>query len=429
MGPGPALRQVEAELLAPSAAERAVVSGGRAPGAPRLEALMGAARALAVTGDLAGARRRRGEAVQAAEQLGDPVLTARVLGAFDVPAIWTATDDRALSDDVVGAAERTITALGSGHRAERARLLATIALEWRADPDGRGGDAARDAEALARELDDPQVLALALNGRFLQSFGQAGLAPERAAIGEELVAVAAGHGLVTFEVLGHLVLVQARAALADLAAADEHVTAARRLAERHELPIVHVLASWYGALRLAITGPVDEAIAAYRVSAARLVGTGMPGVEAGLLTLALHCLGVSDDASDAGPYAPWLTAAAPPDSPRDLLFELRTCLQTAHAIAADDARLMDRLYAELAPAAGELAGAGSGLVTLGPVARYLGDLASALGRREAAAHHYARAVEVAETAGSPRWSAGAQDALGRMEKSRAAHVRPQTRRL
>ncbi|WP_446219546.1 hypothetical protein [Micromonospora sp. IBHARD004] len=48
---------------------------------------------------------------------------------------------------------------------------------------------------------------------------------------------------------------------------------------------------------------------------------------------------------------------------------------------------IERLHAELLPAAGELAGAGSGAVTLGPVARYLGELATALGRHDQAKAH------------------------------------------
>jgi hypothetical protein len=39
---------------------------------------------------------------------------------------------------------------------------------------------------------------------------------------------------------------------------------------------------------------------------------------------------------------------------------------------------MKRAYSELAPVAAELAGAGSGLLTLGPVSKHLDDLAIAL---------------------------------------------------
>ncbi len=79
----------------------------------RLEATMGLVRALAVTGDLAEARRQRAEATTAAEALGDPVRTAGVIGSFTVPAIWTTNDDEALSARVVAAAERTLASLPS----------------------------------------------------------------------------------------------------------------------------------------------------------------------------------------------------------------------------------------------------------------------------------------------------------------------------
>ncbi|MEC3981296.1 BTAD domain-containing putative transcriptional regulator [Amycolatopsis sp. H20-H5] len=380
----------------------------------RLTAVTGLIRALAVSGNLAQARHHRAEAVTVAESLHDPVLTAGVIGSFEVPAIWTANDDEALSARLVAAAERTLAALPADHQADRARLLITIAMERRADDSARGSRAAGEAETIARSLGDPLLLAFALNGRFLQTFHRAGLAPQRAAIGEELLDLATRHGgLVTFEVLGHLILVQARAALADLAAADRHAAAADRLAERYELPLVGVFTSWYAALRLAATGRTDEARAAYRAAAARLTGTGMPGVEDGILPLALLCLGDRPGANDDwGPYAPWARplvllaegkrdpALTVPDSPRDLLFEARGCLHAIAAIEAGDGPAMERLYAALLPAAGELAGAGSGLLTLGPVARHLGDLAAALGRPGQAAEHYRQAQAIAERAAS-----------------------------
>jgi hypothetical protein len=67
-----------------------------------------------------------------------------------------------------------------------------------------------------------------------------------------------------------------------------------------------------------------------------------------------------------------------PDPPRDLLFEALWCLAARAALAVDDRETMERAHAELTPAAAELAGAGSGLLTLGPVARHLDDLAAAL---------------------------------------------------
>jgi hypothetical protein len=86
-------------------------------------------------------------------------------------------------------------------------------------------------------------------------------------------------------------------------------------------------------------------------------------------------------------------AAAIPPSPRDLLYEARTCLHAITAVRLGDRPAMASLYAELEPAADELAGAGSGLLTLAPVAHYLGDLATALGRD--ATEHYRQAEAVA----------------------------------
>lgn len=437
--PGPGLRRLEADILgqaghldpaphraggdaadrvwaqATRAYDRTVASGARA----RLDSTVNLLRTLAVTGGdgLEAAREHRVAAIGAAEELGDAELTARVIGAYDVPAIWTRVDDPGQAAQVVAAAERTLTELRpDAHPAARARLLATIAVESRGTRSARGPQAARQAEEIARRLDDPGLLAFALNGLFMQTFHRTGLAPDRDAIGAELVTLAARHGLITYEVLGHLIRLQARCALADFPGADGHAAAADLLAERHELPLVGVFTRWYAALRPAANGLIPEAEAAYREAAVRLDGAGMPGLERGLLPLALLCLrvqdghrtpanagepapaiaGAGDESTDWGPYEPWARplvllsrgrrdeAAEAlrrlPDPPRDLLQEALWCLAGRAAIALGDREAMERAHAELVPAEGELAGAGSGLLTLGPVARHLDALASALRR-------------------------------------------------
>ncbi|MEU3625126.1 BTAD domain-containing putative transcriptional regulator [Amycolatopsis coloradensis] len=374
----------------------------------RLELIMGKARASAVSGSLGQARRHRAEALELAEKLDDPLLTARVIGAFDVPAVWTESDDPELASRIADAVERTLAALPAERTAERCRLLATLAVELRNAGGRRARDAAREAEALARRLDDPALLAFALNARFLHSFDRAGLAPRRAEIGTELVDLASRHRLVTFEILGHLVLMQAKSALADFASADRHAASADELGEKYGSPLVGVFTRWYRATRTAMTGSGGEA--AYRAAAAGLAGTAMSGVDKGILALALHCdriqRGLPPDAGETryGAYESWCRPVLPiPESPRDLLYEARTCLHAVVAIERGDRPVMERLHAALLPAEGEIAGAGSGMVTLRPVAQYLGDLAAALGRDEAAAAHYRRAHAIAVKAGSPHW--------------------------
>ncbi|KZB79840.1 BTAD domain-containing putative transcriptional regulator [Amycolatopsis regifaucium] len=381
----------------------------------RLELIMGKARASAVSGGLGQARRHRAEALELAEKLDDPLLTARVIGAFDVPAIWTESDDPALAFRITAAVERTLAALPADREADRCRLLATLAVELRNAGGRRAREAAEEAEALARRLGDPALLAFALNARFLQSFDRAGLAPRRAEIGEELVDLAARHRLVTFEVLGHLVLLQAKSALAEFAAADRHAASADELGERYGTPLVGVFTRWYRAMRTAMTGPGGEA--AYRAAAAGLAGTSMSGVDNGILALALFCdrlqRGLPREAREEsyGSYECWCRPVLPiPDSPRDLLYEARTCLHAVVALELGDRTAMERLYAELLPADGEIAGAGSAMLTLRPVAHYLGDLAAALGRHAAAAAHYRRAHAIAVKAGSPHWAAAARQA-------------------
>ncbi|OKI49579.1 AfsR/SARP family transcriptional regulator [Micromonospora sp. CB01531] len=421
--PGPRLRRLEVDILrqseeaggalgalgpervwadAAAAYDRAVASGSRT----RLESTVGLLRSLAVAGPggLEAAREQRVAAIAAAEQLGDPELTARVIGGYDVPAIWTRSDDPDQAARIVAAAERALAALHpTSPEATRAGLLATIAVESRGTRSARGPEAARDAERIARRLGDPALLAFALNGAFMQTFHRAGLAPERDEIGAGLVALSARHGLASFEILGHLIRLQARSALADFHTADQHAAAADRLAARHERPLVGVFTQWYRALRLAATGASPpDAEAAYREAGAQLPGAGMPGVEQGLLPLALLSLrvwrglpvDVGED-TDWGPYAPWArpllllardrrpdAATAlrqTPNPPPDLLFEALWCLTAQAAIALDDRTMMRRAQTELAPAARELAGAGSGMLTVGPVSGHLNDLAAALG--------------------------------------------------
>lgn len=451
--PGPRLRRLEADVLAqdpaldrPGAArsaaevwartaaayDRSVAAGSRA----RLESSVGLLRSLAVTGGggLEAARENRPAAVRAAEEADDPELVARVIGAYDVPAIWTRGDDPAQAREIVAAAERTLAALpedgdGGGYAAARCRLLATIGLEMRGIRSPRGPQAAREAEAIARRLDDPALLAFALNAVFMQSCTRAGGAERRDAIGAEAAALGARHALPTYEVFGRMVRMQARAGLGDFVAADAHAAAVDRLSLENELPLARVFTRWYRALRVAVSGRTADTETAYREAAADLDGSGMPGVEEGLLPLALLCLHLSKDRRGSpaapeethespeaggggppespvlaavgrvspddgwGPYRPWVEPLlllhageddearaalhALPEPAPDLLYEALCCLEAAAALELGDRETLVKVRDRLLPARQEIAGAASGMVTVGPVALWLDAIAAA----------------------------------------------------
>ncbi|NCT90399.1 SARP family transcriptional regulator, partial [Cellulomonas sp. APG4] len=366
----------------------------------RLESTVGLLRSLAVTGGpgLLSAREHRVAAIAAADELGDVELTARVIGAYDVPAIWTRVDDEGQARRVVGAAEHALAGLpADADPALRARLLATVAVETRGSRSARGPQAARLAERIARDLDDPALLAFALNGTWMQLFTRTGLATERARVGHELVTTARRAGLLTYEALGHMVGMQSASALGDVVTADAHAARLDDLSATHELPLIGVFTTWYRAMRLdAGDAPLGEAEAAYRAADARLEGAGMPGMHDGLLALALLCARVRrgvpapDDGLDTGPFTPWVAPwhllargrradarealLRAPDPPPGLLLEALWALMARAAVGLDVPDVAARAAAALRPAEGEVAGAGSAVLTLGPVAPLLADL-------------------------------------------------------
>jgi len=361
---------------AAQAYDRLVAVGARA----RLESTVGLLRSLAVSGGgdgLGAAQEQRLATIRAAEELGDPLLTARVIGAYDVPAVWPRADDPARAAEVVAAARRTLEQLPDSRSAptgavsrrtpgkpgpalsvsERARLLATVAVESRGT--GSAGDraAAEEAVRLARRAEDPGLLVFALNGLYMQTFYRCGLAADRDAIGAEIVALAARHGLPTAEVLGHLIRLQTQCALGDAEAAAGHADEADRLAARHELPLVTVFTTWFRASRRAA---FDGSI---------LDRAGMPGLTEGLLPLALATIGRTD--RHCGPYEPWVRGRPLPP-PHDPMAEVLWCLTARAALRSGDRAAAVKARDALRPAAGEHAD--NGLVTMGPISAVLADL-------------------------------------------------------
>ncbi|MBM7862634.1 DNA-binding SARP family transcriptional activator [Lentzea nigeriaca] len=349
----PDLDRAEDDIL-----RHAVARGGSYA---RLRSASVVAGEAALTGGLALAQAQRFAAVAEAERLGDPLLTARVLTAYDVPSNWTVPDDAARAGALVEAARRTLRLLpADAPVALRARLLAVIALEHRGTRDLWAAEAACEAERLARELGDPAVLVVALNARFMQSFQQPGRSAERARIAAELIEVSARHDLPAYETLGHLVGMQAWSALGDFTAAARHAAAVEQLAEIHETPLVHVFTAGFRLMRAP-----DEA--GYRA----LDLSCMPGVEAGFLPLALLSLGLPPDLTlDWGPYRPWAEALVMADrdvpTPRaDHYYEVLWWITARIAEQRGDEVLAAAAREALEPASGEIIGGTTAMISFG----------------------------------------------------------------
>ncbi|MFH8616906.1 BTAD domain-containing putative transcriptional regulator [Streptomyces sp. NPDC017979] len=417
LDPSADLQRLETDILNGSAPLEGARTAWTGPGArfgPRTTVDLARTLALAGGDALVHSRRDRLAAVQAAERTGDVTLTARIIGAYDVPAIWSRADDPEQSRAVVAAAERTLTALAPDGPADLpARLLATVAVESRsADLSGtelrRAQQAARQAEALARDLGDPALLAFALNGVFLQSFTRPGLAAARDGIGAEILDLATRHELPNFAVLGRLVRLQSASALGDLDAATSHAEAAEQLAATNEAPLVRVLTRWFRARATATRstepgGPTAATAAAhYRAAEEALRTAGMPGLHRGLFPLALLGLRLlhdrpapTDPHLDWGPYRPWArplvllaqdrveearaTLATAPEPPRDHMQEALWCLTAHTAVRLSERGIAAHAAAALRAARAEHAGAASGMLTLGPVARYLAEAEACAG--------------------------------------------------
>lgn len=403
LDPGAALDELLGDLLHRSPRpttrsdpfSRAATASGRLTDAHsrlRLESTVALLRTLAVSGGagLAEARVQRAETIDAIERLGDPALSARVIGGFDVPSIWPRSDDPGASATIAAAALRALDGVPEANATARARLYAVVATELRGTRSPAAPRAAAEAVRLARRLGDPELLCFALSSAVVQACARPGRSRERAALGDEIAALGRRHDLPTFEVHGELTLMQAATAVGDLAAARQHAAEVDRLAELHERPLAQVFTRWNAVARrvAAGVGSVEAASVEveYRALAADLFDAGMPGVEEGLLALALAGVRAADTTLGdlhAGAYDAWLaplraaragdlpTARALLDDlaapPPGLLIEALWCLTADAAAVAGHAGALRRAREALEPARDEIAGGATGMLVVGPV--------------------------------------------------------------
>jgi DNA-binding SARP family transcriptional activator len=403
----------------------------------RLELVLGVIRTLANSGQPARARSWRQDAIRVARPLGDPVLLAQVITASDVPALWSVHEYGVTDHELVEAVEHTLARLPAGEQVLRCRLLTTVALEVDGTESERGYQASAEALEQARRLNDPFVLAMAIEGRYLQSYRRDGL-DERLRLGAELLALPGKP--VTTEALAHLMLMRANCGLARFDEADRHADQAERIAARYDLPwIAASMLGFYRAMRAALAGKTDAA-ESYQRAAAEMNRLGMWQHGAALSLLGRFCLlatqgklaEIAPEVEAIYSYPPWsgtsaevyaltLAAAGRTAEARAIAGQARPIRPDSFWLFMTGARGMlataigdrDRAaaaYQALQPFADRPAGADSGVMSLWPAALILGDLARYLDL-PGADDHYRHALGIASQAKVELWAEAARDRL------------------
>ncbi|RSN07410.1 ATPase [Nonomuraea sp. WAC 01424] len=397
----------------------------------RLRLMLRQIKALALCGDMTAARLLRRQAMDAALPLGDLEITAKVAASLAVPHKGMARDFTRTAWEIVDVTEKALIELPEGEQRLRASLLTTLALELEgsSSPE-RGRQASLEALELARQSGDPTLIAAALSGRLRQSYDIPAV-DTRESIGRELLEVAQRSGQMATQALAHLVLLECAAARGDFAAADRHAAALDSLARQYDLSAPAAVVVWYAGQRLMIAGDYTGAERAYRDAARMTARAGMLEGRQDLPLITTFCLHLVDGraaetvdllAAAHQRGAKWtldayalalasaghvndaraVAATRPPVRP-DFLYELVMTWRALAGMLLDDRERMVDCYDKLKPFADRVAGAGTGVVALWPVALPLGDLAIRLGQPDAAREHYEKALEVAQRVGVPRW--------------------------
>ncbi|MEV0971344.1 BTAD domain-containing putative transcriptional regulator [Microtetraspora glauca] len=400
----------------------------------RVELLCRLVSAKAHAGDVVSALSTRATALSLARGIGDPLLIARAVAAFDAPVIWTIQPDRRIDDDVVRAAWDAMPAEAG---MARCRVLVALAHQLEGHDSELVETVSAEALRIARDLDDPRLLCMALNARYWVCV-EPGRREELERLGQDLLEASALGGLLGYQTLGHIALCMVALGRNDWAMARRHADQAVELSTSGQLGLALGVLAVLDALHLLVRGEFERAEAAYSSIAEQMVQAGAPnGAAFGVLgRLVVHLSSGRGHESLPGIHALWERMPDQVDEVythtlilsgrldearavwqaghaprRDYYWQIMMTMRACNAIALGDRGVARECLRLLLPFQDELAGLHSGSITLGPIAHTLGELAAFLGDLDAAAAHYAAAAEVAGRAGSPHWRERALRAL------------------
>ncbi|MBM0278491.1 hypothetical protein, partial [Micromonospora tarensis] len=355
---------------------------------------------------------------------GRDELLVAAFTAWTVPTPWLTHEYGVLDHRVVELLSRLLRA-GDLDPVDRCRLLDALTTELDGESDPRGAAAGREALALSRRLDDPELRALGLAAR-VRTMSYEREAPHRRELALQLRDLADEHGLVSYLSVAEQVLGHCAAALNE--PEELRVSVARHgwltgTYQLHEGQVIHLCA--LGALAH-VAGDFAAARQHYDEVAVQMRRQGSLHAEAfhyfstGTLLISQGRFGEHPAATrrvrgSLGPIVDDLLALALIESGR--VREARAMPIGRHTYRPDyfeSALLSVRgmvivglgrrdlaqpVIDALLPVREQLAGFSSTAAVLRPVALTLGELFRLLGRGEEAARHFTLAATVGGAGG------------------------------
>ena len=424
-------------------------AGGADPADPRrLELLIGRGEAQRRASD-PGYRQTLLDAAHLAAQLGDAHALARAALANTLGYVWTGV--LVIDADRVEMLEAAIAAVGDGDLRLQARLLATLGLElaWEPDPHRRLG-LSEEALRIARSLGDPETLAAVLLARDY-TIGAPDNATERFTATTELLEVAERLGDPVLASRALSLRFKAAMELADVAEAERCLARNQALVADLGQPALTWATMHHHATLRILHGDADAEAA---ITAAHEFGmsAGRPDID--FLSLG-HWRTLRWDQGRLGEFEDWTrqvlertqyptgkafyalilletdqmdaaasvfdelsaTGFAHPTNNVAWLMFMTECAWVCSRLGRDDC--VPRLRAMLEPYAEQLVvGCFAGWVT-GPVAFYLGVLATTVGDWDNAEAHFTSAAATHERIAAPTWLARTRLEWARMLLARA----------
>jgi len=377
----------------------------------------------------------RVRALRLADEAGRDDLVVRVLTEWDLPTPWLNRQYGSIDSFVTSLIERCL-ATEDLDDSTRCRLLCALVAEISGEDHERALDAATEAEPLARRVGDPLLIGLALHA--LSGVMVADLEPDRRqAIAEELIEIGGRPGLAVFALIGHLGAAQVAGARVDLQEAREQTERAGTLVERYRWRQSRAIVTMNRGMLAHISGDLDAAERLY-AQGAELIRESRSVDADGIIAVAWMTMRITQGrvgelestlrgTNSATDVVDELLALALAGQGRlaearelrrhvrpvrrDFFRSLFLTMRAMTVAALSERSEAAAVYEELQDYAGQIGGVGGSAFALGPVDTALGDLAVLLGRRDAAAAHYAAGLELARRCGSAPWTATAQQKL------------------